>query len=273
MASIVTKRRPRRMRAGALIIAACMTAVAVMSAGACEDTDSPTSPQPSGAAKRLLVVTHTTGFRHASIPTAESVLTRLGTDSRAFTVTFCRTQSDVVQMLTSAGLANVDGVFFANTTGNLGIPDLAAFLAWIRGGGTFLGAHSASDTYHDAPDFIAMLGGEFETHGNETTVDIRVEDRGHPAGVPLPNPFTIFDEIYEFRTNPRGRVNVLLSLDRHPDDGHATAGQPGDFPLAWYHVYGNGRVFYTALGHRDEVWNDSRYQQHLLGAIRWALVR
>lgn len=273
MARIAIVRHLLRTRANAHVITACITAVAVVSAGACGDTDSPTSPQPNSTAKRLLVLTHTTGFRHASIPTAESVLTRLGTDSGVFTVTFCRTQSDVVQMVTSAGLANVDGVFFANTTGNLGIPDLAAFLAWIRGGGAFLGAHSASDTYHDAPDFIAMLGGEFETHGNETSVDIRVEDRGHPAGAPLPNPFAIFDEIYEFRTNPRGRVNVLLSLDRHPNDGHATAGQPGDFPLAWYHAYGNGRVFYTALGHRDEVWNDSRYQQHLLGAIRWALLR
>ena len=260
-----------RVRARAQFIA-CL-AVALLSAGTCRDSNTPTSPQPGAATKRLMVVTHTTGFRHPSIPTAESVLTRLGSDSGIFTVTFCRNQSDVTQMLTTSGLANVDGVFFANTTGNLGIADLPAFLAWIRNGGSFLGAHSASDTYHEAPDFIDMLGGEFETHGNETSVDIRVEDRTHPAGAPLPNPFTIFDEIYEFRSNPRGRVNVLLSLDRHPNDGHLAAGQPGDFPLAWYHSYGNGRVFYTALGHRDEVWNDSRYQQHLLGAIRWALVR
>jgi Uncharacterized protein conserved in bacteria len=30
-------------------------------------------------------------------------------------------------------------------------------------------------------------------------------------------------------------------------------------------------VFYTALGHREEVWQDPRFQQHLLGALRWAL--
>ena len=116
-----------------------------------------------------------------------------------------------------------------------------------------------------------MLGAEFETYGDETTVDLRVEDRSHPAGADLENPFRIFDEIYEFRSNPRGRVNVLLSLDRHPADGHAAAGQPGDFPLAWSHTYGSGRVFYTALGHRDDVWNDPRFQRHVSGAIRWAL--
>jgi type 1 glutamine amidotransferase len=237
----------------------------------CRGSGTPTFPAPPGTSKQLIVVTHTTGFRHASIATAETVLSRLADESRAFTITFCRNESDVARLLTASGLANTHGVFFANTTGNLGIADLPGFLTWIRGGHAFLGAHSASDTYHDAPEYLAMLGAEFETHGNETTADIRIEDPAHPAGAPLPNPFTVFDEIYEFRTNPRGHVNVLLSLDRHPNDGHAAAGQPGDFPLEWHHTYGTGRVFYTALGHRDDVWNDRRFQQHLIGAIRWAL--
>ena len=162
-------------------------------------------------------------------------------------------------------------MFFANTTGNLGIADLPAVLSWIADGHAFLGAHSASDTYHDSPGYLEMLGAEFETHGDESSVDVRVEDMTHPAGMGLPSPFRIFDEIYEFRSNPRGRVNVLFSIDRHPDDGHAAAGQPGDFRARVVSRYGRGRVFYTALGHRDEVWNDRRFQQHLLGAVRWSL--
>jgi hypothetical protein len=62
-----------------------------------------------------------------------------------------------------------------------------------------------------------------------------------------------------------------LSLDRHPDDGLPEAGQPGDLLLAWFKSYGQGRVFYTALGHREDVWESATYQAHLLGAIRWAL--
>jgi type 1 glutamine amidotransferase len=242
----------------------------VLAAMACGGPSAPSEPGAPQSRKRLLVVTHTTGFRHGSIATAEVVLRRLGDESGAFAVTLCRTADEVARLLAPSALGNTDGVFFANTTGNLGVPDLPALLAWIGAGHPFLGTHSASDTYHDAPDYLDMLGAEFDTHGDETTVDIRVEDRSHPAAAPLPSPFRIFDEIYEFRTNPRGRVTVLLSLDRHPDDGHPEAGQPGDFPLAWHRAYGSGRVFYTALGHRDEVWNDARFQQHLLGAIRWA---
>lgn len=250
--------------------ALAVVVIGVLLGQACGDS-SASAPTPSQSApKRLLIVTTTTGFRHSSIPVAESVLTRLADDSGVFAASFCRTTSDVAQLLSAAGLATIDGVFFANTTGNLGIPDLAAFLSWIRAGHPFIGTHSATDTYHDSPEYLEMIGAEFATHGNQTTVDIRIDDRGHPATSPLPSPFRIFDEIYEFRSNPRGRVTVLVSLDRHPDDGHPEAGQPGDFPLAWHRQYGSGRVFYTALGHREEVWNDTRFQQHLLGAIRWA---
>ncbi len=225
-----------------------------------------------GAARRLIVVTHTTGFRHSSISVAETTLMRLAGESGGlFTVTLCRDAAGVQRLLSPEGLQNADAVFFANTTGNLGIPDLGAFLAWIRAGHAFLGTHSATDTYHDAPAYLEMIGAEFATHGNQATVDIRVDDRSHPSTVNLPSPFRVFDEIYEFRSNPRAGVSVLLSLDRHPDDGHPDAGRAGDFVLAWFKTYGAGRVFYTALGHREEVWEDPRFVQHLAGGIRWAL--
>ena len=237
---------------------------------ACGESDSPTAPPQGGSPKRLIVVTHTTGFRHPSIATAEAVLSSLADQSRVFTVTFCRPKPmsrDADPVRPGQRRRRVLCEYLRQSWDS----DLAAFLQWIRDGHAFLGAHSASDTYHDAPEYLAMLGAEFDTHGDQTTVDLRVEDPSHPATASLPNPFRIFDEIYEFRTNPRGRSNILLSTDRHPNDGHPTAGQPGDFPIAWSHSYGSGRVFYTALGHRDEVWNDPRFQQHLLGAIRWAM--
>src|SRR5918995_808061 len=77
---------------------------------------SPDPPAASAAASRVLVVTHTTGFRHSSIPIAEATIEQLGRTSGAFTTAFCRTADDVRRMLTTAGLADVDAVVFANTT-------------------------------------------------------------------------------------------------------------------------------------------------------------
>lgn len=226
----------------------------------------------SGAAStRLLIVTHTAGYRHECIPLSEKIIAALGERSGAFTVDFCRDANDVQTMLAAERLANYDGAFFANTTGDLGIPDLPAFLGWIEAGGAFIGAHAAADTYHNEPSYLAMIGGEFKTHGDQCEVEVNVDDAAHPAVAHLAPRFTIYEEIYEFTANERADKNVLLSLDRHPPDGHGEAGQPGDYLLAWTKTHGQGRVFYTALGHRDDVWQSDRFQTHLLEGIRWAL--
>ena len=237
-------------------------------------TGSPSGPQtpPPSAAARLLVVTHTTGFRHDSIPAAEAALQRIGSESGLYQTEFSRTADDVRTRLTPAGLTSVDAVFFANTTGNLGIPDVPAFLSWIASGKAFLGAHSASDTYHDSAEYLAMLGGEFTTHGSIVEAEVRVNDPSSPVVANLAPRFRIADEWYRFRLTAPG-LTVLLSFDRVPADGVGTAGDPADLPLAWQKAHGSGRVFYTALGHRAEVWDDSRFRTHLREAIRWALGR
>jgi len=236
----------------------------------CGSTRPPAAPTPVPS-KRLLVVTYTAGFRHASIPVAEATIADLGTRNGLYQTEFCRTDADVRARLTAAGLAPFDAVFFANTTGDLGIPDMAAFLAWIAAGHGFLGAHSAADTYHESPEYLAMLGGEFVTHGAIVETEVRVDDPGDPSVAHLSPRFRITDELYRFARNSRSEVHALLSMDRVPPDGVGEAGAPADLLMAWRKDYGRGRVFYTAFGHRDEVWQDARFQQHLLGALRWAL--
>ena len=44
-----------------------------------------------------------------------------------------------------------------------------------------------------------------------------------------------------------------------------------DYAVSWVRDFGQGRVFYTSLGHEDAVWNDPKVQEHMLGGIKWAL--
>src|SRR5712691_6043424 len=106
-------------------------------------------PAPA-APKKVLVVTVTgpKGFRHSSIPTAEKVLGELAKKSGAFTVDYVRTDEDMAQKMTPEALRNYDGVMFANTTGDLPLPDKQAFLDWIKSGKGFIATHSGSDTFH-----------------------------------------------------------------------------------------------------------------------------
>ena len=264
-----------RCRRAGLLVALAVCAFAPACGGAAP-TPAPSAvpsgqPPPPAARKRLLVVTHTTGFRHTSIPIAEATLQELGDANNLFDVRFCRTEADVRASLTAAGLADVDAVFFANTTGDLGIPDMRVFLDWIAHGNAFLGAHSAADTYHESPEYLAMLGGEFVTHGAIVPADIRVDDPSDPSVSHLAPRFTITDELYRFARTSRADVHALLSMDRVPNDGIGAAGATADLLMAWRRDAGTGRVFYTALGHREEVWLDARFRLHLLGALKWAL--
>lgn len=242
------------------------------------------------APKKLLVVSVTTGFRHSSIETGEKIIQKLADESKAFTVDYVKQPApkpDEAQLkaalakLGADSLKNYDGLLFLNTTGDLPIPDKAALLAWIRSGKGFIGAHSATDTFHGWPEFIEMLGGEFQGHGAQVEVECINQDANHPATRPLGPMFKLKDEIYLLKNFTRSKVHGLLTLDKHPNDK-----TPGDFPIAWSKEYGSGRVFYTSLGHREDVWDAetpdtfkrensaevaAAYQKHLLGGIKWAL--
>lgn len=222
--------------------------------------------------KKVLVVTVTKGFRHSSIPTAMKVIGELGEKSKAFTVDFAFTDADIAAKMTPDKLKTYDGFIFANTTGILPLPDKAAFLDAIKSGKGFVGMHSASDTFHapnnEVDPYIDMLGGEFQTHGAQVGVECLVEDRDHPATKPLGESHCIEqEEIYLIKSYDRTKVRELLVLDKHPNKKK----EAGRFPVAWCKQYGEGKVFYTSLGHREDVWMNSQYQKHILGGIKWSL--
>jgi type 1 glutamine amidotransferase len=162
---------------------------------------------------------------------------------------------------------------FANTTGELPISDAGkeAFMAWLRGGKAFVGMHSATDTFYKWPEYGRMLGGYFDGHPWNQKVTVKVEDTEHPATRHLGRSFEISDEIYQFRDWSQEGKHVLLSIDNNSIDASKGKRADNDYAVAWVRDEGQGRVFYTSLGHGDEVWRDPRYQQHLVGGIAWAM--
>lgn len=274
----------------------------------------------SAEPKKVLLVTVTTGFRHSSIPTAEKVIQKLARETGLFTVDLVQQppnkpnppkrpenptpeqeaqykaalekfkQEDAkwqaalkkeLEKLSPENLKKYDGVIFANTTGDLPLPDRQAFIDWIKEGHGFIGMHSASDTFHGFRPYIEMLGGEFQSHGAQVSVDCINESPQHPCCKHLSQQWTVFDEIYIIKNFDRNSVHTLLGLDKEPNKK-----TPGYYPVAWAKEYGKGRVFYTSLGHREDIWDDDTppnfkrqnppdvsraYQKHILGGIKWAL--
>ena len=172
----------------------------------------------------------------------------------------------LAEKMSADALKKYDLIIFANTTGDLPLPDKEAFLQWLRSGKGFVGMHSCSDTFHGWPAFIEMLGGEFQTHGAQATVDCINKDKNHPATKHLGDAWRIHDEIYILKNYHGDKVHELLTLDKEPNSK-----APGDYPIAWCKDYGQGKVFYTSLGHREDVWESDVYKKHVLGGIKWAM--
>jgi len=215
---------------------------------------------------RVLVFSKTSGFRHDSIPEGVSLIRALGA-AHGFRVD----ASEDASRFTRKALAGYRVVIFLNTTGEvLNNRQQAAFEAYIRNGGGWVGVHSAADTEHAWPFYGELLGGGawFTSHPPIQTARLRVEKATHPSTRHYPASFSFTDEWYNFQANPRHKVQVLLAIDETSYD--PGTGAMGDHPIAWYHFVGRGRAWYTNLGHRSETYGDPSFAQHLLGGILWA---
>jgi uncharacterized protein len=212
----------------------------------------------------VLLVTEARGFVHDSIPAATNFITQLGERSRRYEVT--RLAGGVAQ-LTASRLRHADAVVFANTSGELPLPDRAALLSFVRQGGGFAGTHSATDTLHSWPGFKRLIGAEFLRHGAVQDGRLVVTRRRHAITDGLPRSFGQTDEFYEF-TDPLPRhTRVLVRLD--PDSVSDEMGE--SLPLVWARRFGAGRVFYDALGHTRESWSERTHRRILARGIRWVL--
>ncbi len=218
---------------------------------------------------RVLVFTKTTGFRHDSIPDGIALVQTLGA-AHGFRVD----ASENAGLFTPQGLKAYRVVIFLNTTGEvLNDAQKAAFKTYIRQGGGWVGVHSAADTEHAWPFYGQLLGkgAWFMSHPAIQAATLLREDAAHPSTRHYPASFSFTDEWYNFKADPRGAVDVLLSLDESTYD--PGDGAMGDHPIAWCHAIGLGRAWYTALGHRSETYADASFAQHLLGGILWAARR
>ncbi|MFI6038933.1 ThuA domain-containing protein [Streptomyces sp. NPDC051315] len=208
---------------------------------------------------RLLVYTRTTDYRHDSIPDAVTALRSLG----QYTVDHTEDPATL-----EAPLDGYAAVVFLSTSGDVLTPAGRERLAgYVETGGGFAGVHAAACTEYDWPYYGELLGARFARHPDLQPGKAVVEDRDHPATRHLPPVWDFTDEWYDFRTNPRHRVRVLVTADESSYDG---GGMGTDHPLVWCRRHGAGRVFYTALGHTAQAYRDPDFLAHLRGGIDWA---
>jgi type 1 glutamine amidotransferase len=245
---------------------------------------------PAPAGPRVLFISKSAGFQH-------SVIERNGVSPGMAETIFenvvkamggSATATKDASLVNAENLKNFDVVVFYTTgiltePGTDGMPPLGPngfqeLQDWIKGGGGFIGLHCATDTFHGEGDtvtpYIEMIGGEFDGHGPQFFGLFTVVDPTHPAMTPFTSPYKVNDEWYAFKNLNTANIRVLALLDaRVAFEKMRGKGLPAystPYPIAWCRGYGNGRVFYNAMGHREDVWESEVYQKSLANAIIWA---
>jgi uncharacterized protein len=250
--------------------------------------------QGANTPKKILFFTKSSGFQHSVITRhgdqpghAERILKEIG-DKNDYMVVASKDGS----LFEPDKIGQWDAFVF-ETTGDLTTPGTdkttplsaegeKALYDAIRGGKGFIGMHCATDTFghHGARNkgaddpYIQMIGGEFNGHAAQQKVRIEIVDPEFPGVAKgfgnSGSSFTITDEWYAIKNIPE---------DLHVIFYQVTEGMRGDmyqrpnFPITWARNYGKGRVFYTSMGHREDVWSNPAYQELLLGALAWVTGR
>ncbi|MBO35888.1 MAG: glycosyl hydrolase [Verrucomicrobiales bacterium] len=235
--------------------------------------------RPAQAApKKILVITQSRGFTHGVVRrpgkdqlcVVEKTLAKIGKESGVFTTV---NSQDAIKSITRENLKNFDGIFFY-TTGVLlpsGDPR-EALMDFIKSGKAFVGTHSAGDTFHGRNGFesyVKMINGSFAGHpwnAGSTNGFLNHEPK-HPTVAMLGKEFMWKDEIYQYNNFDPNAVRVLFSLNM----AKSKPQMPYHVPVCWVRSFGQGRVFFTNLGHNKSTWDNPTYHKHLVEGFKWAL--
>jgi type 1 glutamine amidotransferase len=227
----------------------------------------------SFAQKKVLIYTHNgKGYIHENISSSVLALKKICSENG-----FTAESSDDPAVFDPVRLKGVSCIIFSNTNNEAFDTETQkqAFVAYIHGGGGFVGIHSASGSERKWPWFAAMLGGKFVRHPELQKFTIKIVDKNNPSTKFMSDTWNWEDECYYLdQLNPD--IHILLAADLSTIKDEKKTEYPGTvfgnyFPLAWFHEFEGGRQFYTALGHKSEYYTDPLFLKHLEGGIRWAL--
>jgi type 1 glutamine amidotransferase len=241
--------------------------------------------------RKVLFFTKSAGFQHSAITRkegddlgfAEKTLLELG-KQHGYDVTATKDGS-----VFDGDLGQYDAFFFY-TTGDLTQagtdknPPMSKagkqkLIDAVAGGKGFLASHCGSDTFHSPGErreeqrpeqydpYIAMLGGEFISHGPQQKCRQVVKSPTFPGLTGVGESFEMHEEWYSLK-NFAADLHVILLNDTQGMTGEDYERPP--FPSTWARNHQDGRVFYTSMGHREDVWTNPAFQQILLGGLAWA---
>lgn len=223
----------------------------------------------------MLVFSKSNGFRDDPSVNAATAALKTMAEREHWNIFF----TDNAAVFNAPALKRFDVVVWNNVSGDvLTVDQRKSFKTYVENGGGFAGVHgSGGDPYYDwdwYPD--TLIGARFKSHPMSPqfqAAKLKLDDRKNPIVSGLPEEWTMTDEWYSFKTNPRKNgADVLVTLDEStykPVSGKTDL-RMGDHPIAWTQCIGKGRSFYTAIGHRPESYTEPNTNKLIQQGVAWA---
>jgi len=251
------------------------------------------SVQPASQ-RKLLVFSRAWGYKHSSIPYGRVMARAMSDKTRAFEVTLAKDLS----WFEWDKLQSFDAIFFNNTNNEIFLPENVDQLTpeerklaeatdkrlkqnlvrFISGGKGLAVIHAGVASFRLWPEYGKIMGARFDNHpwNAGSTIQLHIEDTSHPLCECFDHAsqIEITDEIYQFKEYDRSLLRVLFRIDTDSVNVKAKSGvhrTDGDFALSWIKPYGQGRIFYSALGHQHDIFWNPTIVRHYLDGIQYAL--
>ena len=140
------------------------------------------------------------------------------------------------------------------------VPDLTpeqenGIFEFVAGGKGLVGIHGTA--WWIGGKAVDLIGGHANWHPPGMTFTVQIADDAHPITQGIDD-FEVEDEIYMSAWDPT--IHILATAT-WSDKQH---------PMAWVKPYGDGRVFYTTLGHGPGTFERAAMQKLVTQGARWA---
>jgi hypothetical protein len=230
--------------------------------------------------RRLLYFTQCQGYEHEMVHRegdelafSEKTLTEMG--MRVGLEVICTKDGRVFD----GDLDQYDCIAFYTSSGDLTKPNkrndppvtpkgLERLFEAVSTGKSFVGFHAATCSFRNVKPYMQMLGGEFIFHGAQQEALMKVASPDFPGVEGLGDAFSLNDEWYVMKIHDP-KIHVILVQETKGMIGERYERPP--YPATWAKMHGKGRVFYTSMGHRQDVWTNDTFQKIVLGGLAWAL--
>jgi type 1 glutamine amidotransferase len=243
------------------------------------ETEAPAIDFPTGKIS-VLLFSKSTAFRHGeSIEAGKTTFAELARKNDWFLYS-----TEEGGAFNSAQLSKFDVVIFNNSTGRvLNDEQQKALEDYVEQGGTLVGIHGAGDDSHHWDWYENnLMGSKFSHHPLDPQLqEVEITLNSVPDSVVsqgLPSSWKHTDEWYVFFENPRAKnFNILYSFDGEKINPSGNMlwmkdknfGMGKDHPVAWYRSSGQGKTFYTSMGHNATAWKHEGFVRMLENVVNW----